>query len=552
MHRRRFWLLAAALIGVLSLTTAASAGLKSHHGLKVRNGGTLIFGAEQEPDGLNLNLACCTLSWGQYIETPIMRGSWLIKPDYTYAPDVITHARTQLNPFRVTYYINPKAKWNAGNYNLPITVNDYTFTWHTIMDPKNDMASRAGYDQIKSIKGSNKGRTVLVTFTKPYADWKDMFNALFPQKALQGEDFNKVWLNDLNNPKNGKPISDGPFQFQSWNKGSSLTIVKDPTYWNKAHRAHLNAIVFRFLTNTNTEIEQMKGKEVNAIYPQPQLQLSSLRGQAGILIQSSRGPTWEHVDIQQGPKGDPALKNIWVRQALAYGINRQALVTQLFKTITPGLQPLNNIIYMSNQPQYKGNAHWSKWTYNPTKAQQLLTSHGCTKGSDGIFSCGGHRLSFKFTFTAGNQLRQLAFEVMQAQLKDVGIELVSAAGPASVVFGSSVLEAGNYDLFMFAWQGSPDPGGNVEIWKCGGGQNFTGYCNQKVSQLLEQSDTTIKPKVRASLFNQADALMANDLPTIPLYQKPTFLVYSSNVKGMQDNSTLQGPTWNAETWWLSS
>jgi peptide/nickel transport system substrate-binding protein len=120
------------------------------------------------------------------------------------------------------------------------------------------------------------------------------------------------------------------------------------------------------------------------------------------------------------------------------------------------------------------------------------------------------------------------------------------------VFGPSVMEAGNYDMFLFAWQGSPDPAGNVEIWKCHGGQNFSGYCNQKVSKLLEKSNVTVQPKQRQALFNKADALMANDLPTIPLFQKPTFFVYSTKVHGMKDNSTNQGPTWNAEQWWLSS
>jgi peptide/nickel transport system substrate-binding protein len=55
-------------------------------------------------------------------------------------------------------------------------------------------------------------------------------------------------------------------------------------------------------------------------------------------------------------------------------------------------------------------------------------------------------------------------------------------------------------------------------------------------------------KKRFALFNQADALMANDIPTIPLYQKPTYLVFKAGIKNMKDNATLQGPTWNAEAW----
>jgi peptide/nickel transport system substrate-binding protein len=74
------------------------------------------------------------------------------------------------------------------------------------------------------------------------------------------------------------------------------------------------------------------------------------------------------------------------------------------------------------------------------------------------------------------------------------------------------------------------------------------YCNRKASALLEKSDVQLNAKKRFALFNQADALMANDIPTIPLYQKPTYLVFKAGIKNMKDNATLQGPTWNAEAW----
>jgi peptide/nickel transport system substrate-binding protein len=74
------------------------------------------------------------------------------------------------------------------------------------------------------------------------------------------------------------------------------------------------------------------------------------------------------------------------------------------------------------------------------------------------------------------------------------------------------------------------------------------YCNKKVSALLEKTDVQLTVKKRFALFNQADALMANDIPTIPLYQKPTYLVFKAGIKNMKDNATLQGPTWNAEAW----
>jgi peptide/nickel transport system substrate-binding protein len=77
------------------------------------------------------------------------------------------------------------------------------------------------------------------------------------------------------------------------------------------------------------------------------------------------------------------------------------------------------------------------------------------------------------------------------------------------------------------------------------------YCNARATKLMKAADTELDPTKRAALENQADALIANDVPSVPLYQKPTFLVYHSYVMGMKDNATNQGPFYNAEDWWLN-
>ena len=92
---------------------------------------------------------------------------------------------------------------------------------------------------------------------------------------------------------------------------------------------------------------------------------------------------------------------------------------------------------------------------------------------------------------------------------------------------------------------------NSRSWLPAVDSNWKGYRNARVTNLLRRSDAALDVRTRMALVNQADALMANDLPTIPLYQKPTFLVYKANVKGMSDNTTQEGPMWNAQDWWLA-
>ena len=156
--------------------------------------------------------------------------------------------------------------------------------------------------------------------------------------------------------------------------------------------------------------------------------------------------------------------------------------------------------------------------------------------------CG--QLSFRFFSTAGNQLRSLAFQIMQRQLKSIGIDLENNFRTG--VF--SVLPTRDWDMFLFTWIGSPDPGGSVEIHKCNGSQNDGVYCNQNVSKLLDQSQNEVDATKRTALLNKADALMARDLPTLPLFARPGFLISKSSVGNVLKNPTSEGPTWNSELW----
>jgi peptide/nickel transport system substrate-binding protein len=553
MHRRHLWLAAASLLVALGLVTAASASRSHSAAPKVKIGGTLLFGAEQEPDCLNALLNPCNQFWASMMtQTPVISTAYIIQPDFSYKPTLISKATLQLRPMRLTYFIKPQARWSDGK---PVTGQDFVFTLKTIMNKKYDIVSRTGYELIRGSKvsgsGKMKNKIVKFTFRKPYAPWKELFGTyVLPSHVLKGADFSTVWNDAIVNPKNGQPIGSGPFLVSKWQKGSSLTIVRNPKWWGP-HRPYLNSIIWRFLTNTNTEIQQVRGGEVDAIYPQPQLELAELRQAPGLVVKSSLGSTWEHIDIQQGPKGNPLAKNLWVRQALILSLDRNSVLQALFRTLNPRLQVLQNTLYFNNFPQYE--AHWNKWNYNPNRARQILESHGCRKGGDGIYSCGGTRLTFQFESTRGNKLREFAFTIAQDIWKKNGVEVKDNFKPASIAFGTDLVQ-GNYDLFMFAWVGSPDPTGSTAIWSCpnnGGTQNYMSYCNNKVTDLLKQADQELNDKKRVQLVNQADALMANDIPTIPLYQKPTFLVTHSYVKGMNDNPTNASPSYNIQDWWLN-
>jgi peptide/nickel transport system substrate-binding protein len=556
MQRRSHWLVFGLILAAVSLLVVGPAGAASKATPKPASGGTVVFGAEQEPSILNPDLIGGDAFWGLQIISPVLPAAYRLYPDFTIRPEAVSSAAvTSKNPFTVTFNIKKNAKWMDGT---PISGNDFLFTAQTMTNPANKVLSTDGWDLIDLAKSkvSNGGKTVKVVFTKPFEPWKLLFTTggILPKKDLEGADFNKVFQNDFNSPKTGKPISGGPFYMPSggWVHGQQATLLANPKFWGP--KPHLSRLVYRFLPDTNTTVEEIKGGTVDVIYPAPDVFLVPLRSSKTISQQIGQGPIYEHLDFNMGykDKGNPLLKNLWVRQAIAYGIDRDGLNKALFVStgIAPKLKTLNSVVITSNSPYYK--PVFAKWKHNSTKAEALLKSHGCTKGGDGIYSCGGQRASFRFGYRAGIALRQRTFEIFQAQLKDIGIEITPDATPQ---FNSTNVPAGDYDLAIYAWVGTPDiVSGTSNIYECRndtsnlGQQNTTGWCNAAATKALEQASNTFDLKVQASLVNKAIAQMANDLNTIPLYQRPTALVYRNQVHGLKENPTNEGPVWNVGTW----
>jgi peptide/nickel transport system substrate-binding protein len=536
MHLSKWRIAVGALIASVGLVAAGAAGGTSHKGAAR----SLVFGAEQEPPCLNVFTEGCNNTWTSWTAGIALASPLIVNPDFSIGPYMGKAKVVRRAPFTVLVTLNKKAKWSDGK---PVTADDLIFTWQTMVDPKWDIASRSGWDSVS--RATKVGtRAVRFIYKRPYAPFKVQFtNSVLPKHALEGEDFNQVWNANYNN-KQGQTMASGPFKLASYTKGQSLVMVRNPSFFGK--RPTVDKITFVFRTNTDTEIQAIRGGEVDAIYPQPQLQLADLRGQAGLRVQSNAGTSLEHIDINQGPKvSNPLLRQRWFRQAIAYSIDRKGMVNRLFKTLHPGLPVLNNLTYTTQQ-KGKYVPHFTKYRYKPAKVTALFRSHGCRKGGDGIWSCGGQRASVRFGTTTGNKLRELALEILQAQAKSNGIELRPDSQPSRLFFPR--LADLNYDLALFAWVGTGDPAGQVDIYGIGGGSNWKGYNNTTVTRLLKASDAALDPKARVKLINRADAIMANDVTTIPLYQKPTYFVFKSKLRGLRDNPTLQGPTWNTEGW----
>lgn len=502
-------------------------------------GGTVTFGLDQEPailmEWFNEGSAQATSIPMKAVLYPL----WRITPDFDYEPlllesePVITES-----PFTMTYTLRDDAVWSDGE---PITVDDIEFTLDVILNEDLDVVTRDGYDKIDRSKTERvDDKTITYTFTEVYAPYRELFSVqpILPSHALKDADMATA-LNE------SAPVASGPFVFDSWTKGQNITLLRNDNFWGE-RKAYLDKVVFRFLEDSNTQVQALRGNEIDMFYPQPQLELvEQVSDIAGVRHQVSAGPVWEHLDLNFAV---PPLDKAFVRQAIIQGIDREALASELIAPMYPDATVLQNLIYVNTQEQYE--PHFDRWTFDPGAAMTLLDDNGCTKGADGIYTCDGVRLSFEHVTTAGNALRELQLAIIQSQLKDIGIEVIAKTQDPPTAFGTTLVtgKEKTWGFFNFAWVGSPDPQGGNSIWMCDGGQNYNSYCNTEVTALIEKTNSVIDTAERAKLFNQADALMAADVPIVPLYQKPTFFAWRTNLLGMQDNPTQWGPTWNIEQW----
>jgi peptide/nickel transport system substrate-binding protein len=589
MHRR-LWLLAGAAAAVLAIAASASATTKVAGSASVSRGTpaampfaqafantprtvagrkaslTTIWAEEQDINGFNIQLHCCNqLAGGLVGNYEALHGAFLLNDKGQYVLDLAKSATA--NQSGITYVLRPDAFWYDGGQKIPVTAKDFVYTWQNQNGSikTNDVVSTSGYDQIASVTGT--GRTVTVKWKKCppggstpdnpcgfYADWQSLFGGLYPSFALQGQDFNKIWTNCICDA-NGKPVSNGPFYLEAYTKGQGTVLKKNPFYYNPAK---LNEVDFKFIADSNTEVQAMRGGEVDGLMsPTFGANLAPLQSTAGVTFQTTPGYFYEHLDLQEGPKSqNPLLRSPWMREAIMLGIDRQSIINTIYGSLAKGLKPLESAVYFQTQSPY--HPWFNKWDYNQAKALALLKKH-CTGGpaspdpnNSSYWTCSGFPATFRFSWTASNPTRANQEAIIEAQLKSIGIKVVAVPRAANVFFAQYVSQ-GDYDLVDFAWV-SPDgdPSGYYAIWSCNGDQNYLHYCSKKASDLMKKGQSESDPTKRAALWNAADQIMSATVPTIPLYQRPAPLAYKSSLLGVKNNPATVGATWNIQDWhWKS-
>jgi peptide/nickel transport system substrate-binding protein len=524
----------------------------------VKTGGTAVFALDEDIAGFNpLQYADNEYVLAE-IQNTTLPNAFIIKPSLglQLQTSIFTSVKvTSTTPQTLVYQINPKAVWSDG---VPMTAQDLIYNWQAQSGSSKykDVGNAAylpvttsGYSQIQSITSSNNGKTATVVFSSPFADWKSLFDPFIPAHIASKAGFN----NGFQTFNAAAAVSGGPYVISSYNKNVSLVETRNPKWWGTPGK--VNKLVYDFILDDSQQPPAMANGEVNMVNPAlgSVTELDSLKAIPNVTTSVTPGLEFQHIDFNES---NPYLAVAGVRHALAYGTNRQEMLTRLVDPLTTKIGLIGNHVYMAPQPQYKDESN-GYGVFSVAKAKAALQAAGMTMGSDGYFHPNfgpekGQDFSLSISTTSGVEERQELEELFQADMKAIGVKITITNYPAATLFGT-VLPKGQFQISEFAWVQSPFASGTYGIYcsytdtaDCA--ENWDHYADPAVDALFKQALTTIDPTADAALYNQIDALLWKDMVTLPLFEEPTLFGWSSNYGNVVPNPSSQGFSWNAQAW----
>lgn len=405
----------------------------------------------------------------------------------------------------------------------PLTSADVKATLDALFDPKNATTGfRSALETMDRVEAPDAA-TVIIHWKQPYflATWT-LLGALpvLPAHALVGE-FDTL-------PLHRAPIGTGPFRFEKWEAGTSLSYVRNDSYWGR--RAYLARVVFRFVKDDTAAVAGWERGDFDLItrLSPAAWRASESNGKLQADYQRVFFPentyVWLGFNQRKQPFADPR-----VRKALGLLFP----MAEVEKAVDLGLEPRTTCPYfpgsMSCDPQVK------PLPFDPPAAKQLLAQAGwADSDGDGVLDRAGERFTLSFLAAAQSPKMTKLLPIYLDTLKQAGIdariETVDVSGYMSRV------RAHDFDAMALSWSAADsvqDNFGNFHSSQIAGGSNYVGYSNPQVDQLLTTIRAEFDPAKRAALERQVHRLVYEDQAYLFLGRRPALDAFKRKVRGLQ-------------------
>jgi len=430
-------------------------------------------------------------------------GSMTLNTDYFTGAEL-----TSTNPQVVTWTINPKAVWSDGT---PITWEDIASQIHATSGQDKAFASASpnGSDRVASVTRGVDDRQAIMTFAKPYAEWRGMLSGntvLLPQSmTATPEAFNKGQLS-------GPGPSAGPFIVSNLDRTAQrITLTRNPKWWGTP--ALLDSVTYLVLDDA-ARIPALQNNTIDATGLTSLDELTVARRTEGVSIRRAPGNSWYHFTFNGAPGSILADKGL--RLAIAKAIDRQTIADVTQRGLADNPVPLNNHVYVAGQEGYQDNS--AVVAFDPEKAKQELDALGWRLNGQ-FREKDGRQLVIRDVLYDSLTTRQFG-QIAQNNLAQVGVKLdLDAKGGGG--FFSNHINVGDFDIAQFSWVGDAFPlSGLPQIYASDGESNFGKIGSPEIDAKIEQTLEQLDPAKARDSANEVDKLIWAEGFSLPLTQSP--------------------------------
>lgn len=438
--------------------------------------------------------------------------------------------------------LRPGVKWHDGT---PFSADDVKFTLELINNPHFRAYSRNGHALVSDIKVVSPTE-ITWRMQKSFAPYISILSWTFivPQHILgKAEDPNTA-------PFNNAPVGTGPFRWSERMAGDHITLVANDQFFGKG--PYLERVVFHYIPDLTALFTQFQTGAID---------YTGIQGITADHYNEARKIPGRKVTV--GPSGTcesitmnlshPALKDLAVRQALYYGMDKKSIIDAIYYGL-----PTSTETFLPRQ-SWAFNPDLPKQEFDIAKAKKILDDAGWKPGAGGIREKDGVRLAFTNSTTAGNHVREQAQELLQQTWREIGADMQIKNMPAAVIWGD-YYNLSKYDSVMIGQLEMTGPDPDVTIYysskatmaKGGAGQNTMGYDNPKVDELLLKGATTLEQSKRKPIYTELEDIIRHDLPMLPIFQYVRPEGTKAGLVGYEPSVYVASNCWNIGQWYWSN
>ena len=495
----------ATLLLVASVVAGCGGSKSSSSGTtgSVKEGGTLRLGTSSRIDSLNPYVAFNQDAYStfMYIYPFLVQ----YDKDLNFTPEFATKWETSKDGLTWTFHTVPNAKWSDGK---PLTAEDAAWTINTdVKYQGTGGANTAGLiAHIKSASAPDPN-TLVVKYEKPVGNVLSQFQqlAILPKHIWAGYTGHKGA--DLKTFPNAAPIvSGGTFILTKFKKDEIALFERNPSFYGP--KPHIKGFGLRMFSNDDALVSAMKSGEIDAIESVPPTAIDTLK-KAGVIVSIVPGVTTNDFIFNANTKktNHRELLNLKLREAFAHAIDRDKIIKVAWLDTA---KPATSFIPPATGDWH--NPNLKPETFDLAKANQLLDELGYKKGSGGIRTADGHKMSYEVIVPNDLTGVDRTFQIIQADFQKIGVELKQRSLDSSAAFDVITAPDGkylNFDLAMWDWVPLIDPDFMLSVVTCAqyNGWSDSGYCNKAYDAMYSQQGTTLdQAKRRQVVWAMQDKL----------------------------------------------